>query len=214
MSYVERNLIPGEKVFYKTGLHWSVLIGPFFLGGVFFALALLLAIYADSDKSAASGPSGIALIGVGVLAIIAATSIITGIFRRRSLEMAVTNKRVITKAGIFTRQTFELLLSKIESIGVEESLMGRMFGFGTVTIRGTGGTSDPFRKIAHPLEFRKQVQEHIEIYQRQSSAQAQPAPPVEAPKPAVPPKLPSPVTPPESSTAPTPPAPPAQAKPR
>jgi uncharacterized membrane protein YdbT with pleckstrin-like domain len=209
MSYVERNLIPGEKVFYKTGLHWSVLIGPFLLGGVFAALALLLAFEADSDKSAASGPSGIALIGVGVLAVIAATSIISGIFRRKSLEMAVTNKRVITKAGIFTRQTFELLLSKIESIGVEESLMGRMLGFGTVTIRGTGGTSDPFRKIAHPLEFRKQVQEHIEIYQQQSAA---PVPaPIEAPKPAVPPKLPPPVTPPET---PTPPAPPAQDRPR
>jgi uncharacterized membrane protein YdbT with pleckstrin-like domain len=173
MSYVDRNLIPGEKVFYKTGLHWSVLIGHFLLGALFAIGALALSIYNYSDKSGAGNPSSVAspsrilLAIVGVLSILAAVTIISGIVRRNATEMAVTNKRVIVKTGIFSRRTFEMLLSKIESIGVEESVMGRMFGFGTVIIRGTGGTPDSFPKIAHPLEFRKQVQQHIEIYQQQ-----------------------------------------------
>ena len=185
MSYVERNLIPGEKVFYKTGLHWSVLIAPFLLGGFLAIGALLLSIYVYSDKSQASGnsvgpagPSQILLAAVGILSILAAVTIISGIVRRNATEMAVTNKRVIVKTGIMSRRTFEMLLSKIESIGVDESVMGRMFGFGTVIIRGTGGTPDTFPKIAHPLEFRRQVQQHIEIYQQQSSTVASPPAPL------------------------------------
>ena len=50
----------------------------------------------------------------------------------------------------------------MESIGVEESVMGRMLGFGTVIIHGTGGTPEVFNIIAHPLEFRTQVQQQIE----------------------------------------------------
>jgi uncharacterized membrane protein YdbT with pleckstrin-like domain len=184
MSYVDRNLIPGEKVSYKTGLHWSVLIGPFLLGALFAIGALLLSIYAYSDKGAASNTSGasvpseIILTSVGILSILAAITIISGIVRRNSTEMAVTNKRVIVKTGILGRRTFELLLSQIESILVEENLIGRMLGFGTVIIRGTGSTLDPLRKIARPLEFRKQVQEHIEVYQQRSPASGStPAPP-------------------------------------
>lgn len=182
MSYVERNLIPGEKVYYKTGLHWSVLIGHFLLGTLFAIGALALSIYIYSDKSSTgntssvSGPSGILLAIVGILSILAAVAIVSGIVRRNATEMAVTNKRVIVKTGVASRRTFEMLLSKIESIGVEESVMGRMFGFGTVTIRGTGGTPDSFSKIAHPLEFRKQVQQHIESYQQQAAPAGRPAP--------------------------------------
>jgi uncharacterized membrane protein YdbT with pleckstrin-like domain len=186
MSYLERNLIPGEKVFYKTGLHWSVLIGPFLLGAVCIIGAALLAIYADSDKSgtsnnasAGSSPSEIILTGVILLSVIAAVSIIFGIVRRNSTEMGVTNKRVVVKRGILSRRTFELLLSQIEGILVEESFMGRMFGFGTVIIRGTGGSPETFARIAHPLEFRRQVQEHIEIYQQQGAV-ARPVKPLGA----------------------------------
>ncbi len=146
--------------------------------------ALALSIYTYSDKSptgntsGATGPSGVLLAIVGILSIAAAVTIISGIVRRNATEMAVTNKRVIVKTGIASRRTFEMLLSKIESIGVQESVMGRMFGFGTVTIRGTGGTPDSFAKIAHPLEFRKQVQQHIEIYQQQAPASAAPPAPL------------------------------------
>jgi uncharacterized membrane protein YdbT with pleckstrin-like domain len=76
--------------------------------------------------------------------------------------MAVTNRRVVVKTGLASRKTIEMMLSKVESIEVSESTGGRMLGYGTVVVIGTGGTSEPFHKVAHPLEFRNQVQQQIE----------------------------------------------------
>jgi uncharacterized membrane protein YdbT with pleckstrin-like domain len=81
---------------------------------------------------------------------------------RNSTEMTVTTRRVFVKVGLAARRTIELLLSRVESIGVQESAMGRVFGYGAVVIHGTGGTPETFNMIAHPLEFRTQVQLQIE----------------------------------------------------
>ena len=74
-------------------------------------------------------------------------------------EFAITNKRIIIKTGLIRRDTFEMNLSKIESISVDQSILGRIFGYGTVKIGGTGGTKHVFYKIRKPLEFRKKFQE-------------------------------------------------------
>src|SRR5206468_8290780 len=79
----------------------------------------------------------------------------------RTSEFAVTNKRVMIKVGWIRHRTMETMLSKVEAIGVEQSIMGRMLNFGSITVTGTGGTKEPFRKIARPLEFRRQVQAAI-----------------------------------------------------
>jgi uncharacterized membrane protein YdbT with pleckstrin-like domain len=76
--------------------------------------------------------------------------------------MAVTNKRVLVKTGILSRRSIEIMLAKIESIVVDQTLAGRMFNFGTIIVRGTGGTPEAFNRIAHPLEFRRKVQEQID----------------------------------------------------
>jgi len=54
------------------------------------------------------------------------------------------------------------LLNKVEGIQVNQGILGRILGFGSITVSGTGGTKDPFHKIDAPLEFRKKVQEQIE----------------------------------------------------
>ena len=84
-----------------------------------------------------------------------------GLLKRNATEMGVTSKRVIVKTGIIDRRTIEILLSRIESVAVEEPGWGRLFGYGTVIVRGTGGTPEMFEKIYHPLEFRDQVQRQI-----------------------------------------------------
>ena len=84
-----------------------------------------------------------------------------GLVRRNATEMAVTNRRVIVKSGLADRRTIELLLPRIESIAVEEPALGRLLGYGTVIVRGTGGTPEVFPQIAQPLEFREQVQRQI-----------------------------------------------------
>ncbi|MES2620987.1 MAG: PH domain-containing protein [Bacteroidota bacterium] len=79
--------------------------------------------------------------------------------KRWSDEFVITNRRVIIKTGIFARSTFEMNLNKIESVNVDQSIFGRMFGYGTITIIGTGGTKESFTDIARAVEFRKNFQE-------------------------------------------------------
>jgi uncharacterized membrane protein YdbT with pleckstrin-like domain len=107
------------------------------------------------------------ILGVAFFAV-ALIFIVRGILVRNATEMTVTNKRVFVKVGLAARRTVELLLSRVESIGVQESVMGRMLGYGTVIVHGTGGTPEVFNMIAHPLEFRTQVQQQIEKSQDKS----------------------------------------------
>ncbi len=78
-------------------------------------------------------------------------------------EFAITSKRVIVKIGLISRQTLELNLQRVESVSVDQSILGRLLGYGTITIIGTGGTREPFHRIANPLEFRKAVEEQLSL---------------------------------------------------
>jgi uncharacterized membrane protein YdbT with pleckstrin-like domain len=162
VSYVEKNLIAGERILYKTGLHWIVLVAPTLLAA-FFAIPGLMMLIGSlaliGDKSGSS--SGLGLAGFCLL-LIGGLLVLAGYLKRKSTEMVVTNKRILIKTGLLSRRTFELLLSKVESIGVEEGILGRMLGYGSVVVRGTGGTPEPFKTVSHPLEFRRQVQQQIE----------------------------------------------------
>jgi uncharacterized membrane protein YdbT with pleckstrin-like domain len=84
-----------------------------------------------------------------------------GVAKRNATEMAVTDRRVLIKTGMGSRRTLDLMLSRVESIGVEETFFGRMLGYGSVVVRGTGGTPESFVMIAHPQEFRRSVQQQI-----------------------------------------------------
>jgi uncharacterized membrane protein YdbT with pleckstrin-like domain len=167
MSYVDKNLIPGESVLYRTGLHGIVLVWPSVLAVVFGLpglILLLLPLEGKIDSPRATAMAGLLLLVIGAVAVL------TGLVKRAATEMAVTNKRVVIKTGIVSRKTYEILLSKIESIGVEEGIIGRMLGYGSVIVRGTGGTPEAFYQIAHPLELRRQVQHQIEVYQSSGKA--------------------------------------------
>jgi uncharacterized membrane protein YdbT with pleckstrin-like domain len=74
-------------------------------------------------------------------------------------EFVITNRRVIIKRGLVARSTFEMNLSKIESVNVDQSVMGRIFNYGSITIIGTGGTRETFQNIAKPMDYRKAFQE-------------------------------------------------------
>ncbi|MFN8285857.1 MAG: PH domain-containing protein [Chitinophagales bacterium] len=87
------------------------------------------------------------------------TLFIVPALQRWSDEFVVTNKRIICKTGLFARKTLEMNLNKIETVNVDQSIMGRLLGYGTITIIGTGGTRESFPDIAQPTEFRKRFQE-------------------------------------------------------
>ncbi|MGA7522163.1 MAG: PH domain-containing protein [Acidobacteriaceae bacterium] len=163
MSYIDKTLVPGEKVVYTTRLHWIVMLGHLFTCLIFLAGAGYLGYYLYSDRAALQPDTLHALeIGLAALLLLAVVVLIMGSIRRNATEMAVTTRRVVVKTGLASRRTVEMLLNKIETIEVDEPTMGRMLGYGSITIIGTGGTSEPFHKIAHPLEFRSVVQQEIE----------------------------------------------------
>ena len=162
MSYVQKHLLEGETIVYETRLHWVVLIGPVLLGLLFGLTGVGMFVLSGrtaADQSAAH--QSLMVLGA-VFFFVALIFIVRGIVWRNATEMTVTNKRVFVKVGLAARRTIELLLSRVESIGVEESVTGRMLGYGTVIVHGTGGTPEVFNMIAHPLEFRTQVQQQIE----------------------------------------------------
>lgn len=150
MSYVRKVLLPGEQVVYETGLHWLVYGRAIFVFLVAVALAVA-AVYAASDAAP-------------LLQIIAALLALLGLFfmlaaalRRASTELAVTDQRVVFKRGIIARHTIEMNRSKVESVDVDQSLLGRVFGYGTVLLRGTGGSLEPMAMVADPLTFRSYI---------------------------------------------------------
>ncbi len=149
MGYIEQNLMQGEQIRYYTKLHWVIFIFPIFLIFIGFCLAAVF-----SSHSAAL-ISGALFFLVGIL--LGVPRFIT----YKSSEFAVTNKRVLIKVGFIRRHSLELLLQKVEGIGVDQDIFGRIFGYGTIIVTGTGGTKEPFKKIQNPLEFRKQVQQSL-----------------------------------------------------
>src|SRR5438309_3913755 len=168
MSYVDRNLVPGETLLYRTRHHWFVLLGPLFGGLLLLAPGVALLVEAIALRDSAGLVVGSTTISSKVMAIVGAVlvlaAIITfsyGVAKRNATEMAVTDRRVLIKTGMGNRRTLDLMLSRVESIGVEETFFGRMLGYGSVVVRGTGGTPESFVMIAHPQEFRRNVQQQI-----------------------------------------------------
>ncbi len=74
-------------------------------------------------------------------------------------EFVITNRRVIVKTGLIARKTLEMNLEKIETVNVDQSVLARIMGYGTIRIIGTGGTREAFPKISNPMRFRKEFQE-------------------------------------------------------
>ena len=76
-------------------------------------------------------------------------------------EFVVTNRRIVIKKGLIAYYTLEMNLSRIETVQVKQSIIGRILGFGSITVIGTGGTRETFHLIAHPLQFRRSFMEAI-----------------------------------------------------
>lgn len=150
MSYIDNNLMSGESVIYRTKLHWVVFMWPVIW------LVIAIVMFGNSNDAAPSG----------ALALL--VSIVTGIvslINYKTSEFGLTNKRTLVKVGFIRRNSVEVLLTKVEGIQVKQGILGRILGFGSIIISGTGGAKDPFHKISSPLEFRKKVQEQISSVQ-------------------------------------------------
>jgi uncharacterized membrane protein YdbT with pleckstrin-like domain len=110
------------------------------------------------------GPAILLLLGPaarpvgGLVALVGLLLLVPPFIAYRTTEFGVTNKRVIVKTGFIRRHTLELLLRQVEAISVDQSLTGRLLGFGSLTLTGTGGVREVFHRVVNPLEFRRQIQ--------------------------------------------------------
>lgn len=154
MGYVERHLLPGERVLYKTRLHWVLFARPVLV--ILIGAGLIVAVRQLGGQAEATRWA--TWIGLGIVAIGVLWGFVHWVELRTS-EFAVTTSRVIFKVGLVARYTTELLLSKVESIAVQQTLSGRILGFGDLTVIGTGGTREVFRRVRDPITFRNYVQQ-------------------------------------------------------
>jgi uncharacterized membrane protein YdbT with pleckstrin-like domain len=136
-SYVDSNLLAGEKIVHRAEISlWSV--------AHLIALGVIL----------------LAAFGLGIIFLAWAW------IRYKTTEFAVTDKRIIAKTGLISRNTVEMFLDKVESLHVEQSVLGRILNFGTITIRGSGSTDEPIANISAPLELRKQFMQAADLYRQ------------------------------------------------
>jgi len=155
MSYIDKNLLTDEYIVYRTRVHWVIFMRPL----LWFIICLLLYGMMQHFNIALNSFYKI------LLAIPLAMAVFDGLLQMiayNSTEFGVTNKRIIVKIGFISRKTSENFLQKIENIQVNQTILGRILGYGTIIVHGTGGTREPFDLIPAPLRFRKKVQEQVE----------------------------------------------------
>ena len=149
--YIDDILQPGEKVLYSTNAHWI-----FYLPAI--AAWLLAVILLFLSRSATT--ESIILLCLSAAAVAAIAALYWSAkawFHRWTTETDVTNLRVVHKTGFIKRRTFEMSLDKVESVDVNQSILGRLLNYGNVTVRGVGEGSETIDTIASPLEFRNHI---------------------------------------------------------
>lgn len=151
MSYVQSVLQPGEHVRYATNLHWTI-----YLPGILL-LILAAAVYWVGHRSVAIGAAWIWDGLAGIVFAGAAVALFMAWFRRWTTEIAVTDRRIIYKRGFIRRRTIEMHLDKVESVDVDQTILGRIFNYGDIIIRGVGVGIEPLTNVDSPIAFRNHV---------------------------------------------------------
>jgi len=140
MSYVQRVLQPGEQVRHISSIHWIV-----YWPGVAVAVLAAVAYWLGWEYAAYA------------LALVAVVLLIQQWFQWWVTEIAVTNRRIIYKTGLVRRQTNEMNMDKVESVKIDQSILGRMLDYGNVMMLGTGEGFETLRTIASPIELRNSI---------------------------------------------------------
>ncbi|UPK03858.1 PH domain-containing protein [Bradyrhizobium sp. 170] len=149
--YIDDILQPGEKVLYSTNAHWI-----FFLSAIV-GWVVAIAFLVLSRLVTADTPMLLCLSMAAIAAIFALYKTAIAWFHRWTTETDVTNMRVVHKTGFIKRQTFEMSLDKVESVDVNQSILGRILNYGDVSIFGVGEGNKTIDTIASPLAFRNAI---------------------------------------------------------
>ncbi len=149
--YIDEILQPGERVLYSTNEHWVYFLPAIAAWSVAVAFVLLWRFIAADALMLAC----LVLAAVAGLAALYLTA--TAWFHRWTTETDVTNMRVVHKTGFIRRRTFEMSLDKVESVDVNQSILGRLLNYGDLTIQGVGEGTQTISTVNSPLAFRSAI---------------------------------------------------------
>jgi hypothetical protein len=147
-AYTAATLQPNERPLHQTTIHWMALSGSVIGAALSLIVIVPIAMFASWRD----------FYWAWLLLVIPAGILLSAAVTVKTSELVITDRRVLIKVGFIQRHTFEMFISKIESVRVYQSMLGRLFDYGTVEIRGTGGSSESFTTIAAPLPFRDAIQ--------------------------------------------------------
>ena len=177
-KYISSTLIPGEKIMFQAYTHWFFFLD---LGALFLVIGCSYLLIDQPDFIGKEVPKlllwvpklfskqpvmvSVWYLGLIVLWLISVLMLWEAFIIKQTTELAITTKRVIAKFGFFNRTVIEVKLRHFESITINQSLLGRLFNYGTITITGMGGIKTMVPNIMAPVKFKKilwQVLEYLE----------------------------------------------------
>lgn len=142
MSYIQNNLQAGEEIKYKADIHWYIFVYP--------AALILLGAFFSSAPEGFLYYIGLILLLLGVI------QLVKRVLFKMGAEYIVTNRKVVLKSGLLSRDALELTLNKCEGLRITQSVLGRILGFGAIVVT-TGGATNTFKFIADPMRFRNEI---------------------------------------------------------
>jgi uncharacterized membrane protein YdbT with pleckstrin-like domain len=155
MSYIDKTLLPNEQVIYRGKVHWMIYVAPMLW--TIISIVLCIALLPKSSDSSSSGGSGFVTFILIVFFVWSAINWIKAVLFTWGTEYGITNRRVVLKTGLIVRKTAELAVGRVESLRVDQTIIGRILGYGTIVVTGTGGAADQFPFCASVMEFRRHV---------------------------------------------------------
>ncbi len=146
MGYIEQSLARSERLVYRAHFHWLYTAAAWSL--LLLALIAAIAVYQRGFPLAA--------VALCILGIILFLAILIPIW---SQQIAVTDQRLIYRRGLVRRATHELQLRAVEEVSVQQGILGRILGFGRLTVNGTGEQEIDLPALADPVTLRQKIQE-------------------------------------------------------
>jgi uncharacterized membrane protein YdbT with pleckstrin-like domain len=168
MSYVSKMLLPDEHVVYMGTLHWIVFMPGMFLtllGGIvgYYSYAIVGFIVGSSLGPPVAQTIGRGLAGLAmILAALGFGLLLGAAIRQSATELAITNRRLIAKYGFISRMTSEIMINRVTGVNFEQTVLGRIFGYGTILVHGQGGDVSPFDVVSDPQGFTHAIMRVLE----------------------------------------------------
>ncbi len=189
MDYIRDSLSDDEQLIHIARFHWMYTVQAAF--NALFGLALSIAIIVFALKYApimfkTLNTEGLSLIDQiqvlhpGIL-ILAFFVFLMGLLKfaqmmiiKATTEIGVTDIRLVYKRGLVARAVGEINIDRIEGVNVLQGIMGRLFGYGRVMVRGMGVGEVVLPPLAQPIRFKKAIEKARTMAKRKNMGQQQP----------------------------------------